>query len=165
MHKIDKIQRIRPAGIAHDDYKDETYELSSWDDIHNYDDKVIVHGSVYQVIFGRDRKEERFQYKKGIIKITNRLNKSVIYRQYFGHPQMEKNKCGLTAISMVELGAFEEEYDLVLSKTSKIQGRFFFFWDHPFIQVRVPMKIAISSFIAGFVAVLLAVLSIVLVLR
>jgi len=50
-----------------------------------------------------------------------------------------------------------------LSKTNKVKGRFYFFWDHPLIQVRVPMKIAIYSFIAGFLAVLLAVLSILIV--
>lgn len=159
MLRINFLKRIRPVGNIPDQLAGAVFEINDWEDLHSFDDKVILHTSAYLQIFGRRRKEERLQAKKGIVKIVNKSNNNVIYRQYYGQSGIAQNQCGLTSLSVLELQSTIRNCDFEIHKTSRLVGRFRFFWDHPLILVRIPMKIALVALGLGVLAVILAIFS------
>jgi len=145
--EINFIKRIRPENTPPPEGVPmaQIFEIKDWEDLHYFDDKILLLPTKYVRIFHRRRKDEGFQAKKGIIKIINPVNKREIYRQYYGQSGIRDNEAGLTSLSMNELGITSGDVELKIKGTRLFVGRMYFLWNHPDIIVRVPAKIAVIS--------------------
>ena len=162
MMEINFIRRIRPENnpppveIPHE----QLFEIRDWEDLENYNDRILLLPAKYPRLFGRTRRVEGYQYKKGIVKIFNPDNKRIIYRQFYGQNGFNNNEAGLTSLSLNELGITSGHTELKIEGTSILIGRIFYLWNHPNIIVRVPSKIAIISTLVGLLSIILGIVGI-----
>jgi hypothetical protein len=159
--KLEQIRRIRPENhIPPNLNENEVFKIKEWEDLYFYNDKIMLLPGTYKQLFKNTRKEEGYQAKKGIVKIVNPKNGRVIYRQYYGQIGLNSNEGGLTSLSLNELGISPGTVELNFKGANLFSGRIYFFWNHPNIEVRVPIKIAIISTIVGCISFILALLGI-----
>jgi len=157
--EINFVKRIRPENNVPEKLPPENvYTISEWESLHFYNDKVVMHTSTYQDIFGT-RKDEKYQYKKRIVKISSNDGRR-IYRQFFGQSKIKGSEAAMTSLSFNELGIESGEVNLSLKRTSKFWGKLWYFWYHPYIEVRIPVKYTLISLLVGLIALIIALISI-----
>lgn len=136
------------------------YRIPDWETLRSYDERAILYSKNYEEIFHKKFKEDNYKdSKRGIVKIRH-LDKT-IYR-LFTAKGIDADTIGLTNSSILELGIKEGDVTLNITRANTFCGKFWFYYNHPFHEVRVPLKIAyafgIISILLGFLSIVLAIL-------
>jgi hypothetical protein len=159
--EISIVKRVRLENANNDKIdKNFLYTIPEWENFRSYDERAILYSKNYKEIFNKEFKEDNYKdSKRGIVKISceNATNKKkkVIYRLFVAKP-LDSSTIGLTSQSLNELGIKEGEHRIYISKANNLFGRYLFYKDHPFHEVRFPIKLA---YFFGLISILLGLLS------
>lgn len=152
--EIHELKRVRLSNSNNANIDpDYLYTIPEWENLREYDERVILNSHNYEIIFHKRYSDDDYKSsKRGIVKIQ--CGDKIIYR-FFCAKGIDVDTAGLTQLSILQLGINEGPFLLHHSR-AKIFGKFLFYYNHPFHEVRVPLKIA---FFFGIISIIYGCLS------
>ena len=137
--------------------KDDVLQLPIGEFPRDYDDVAFLNNRVYSKIFGERRADSSNDQKLlSVVKIT--CGRKSIHRAYRRAANMTMDTVALTTNSQRLLfGSLSNADEVTITKGSK----FLYFWDHPFYETRMSMRIGVISVALAILSIVLAVISII----